>query len=129
MVKEKRKRKPFWKKYGPEWKHVTDHVGKVIDNSNLSQVIEALLYGGLAFQGASVMKDIRGAIIGPIGLKLAMSANIVSGASGVAILAGLGLASVAPSLPPPPYSKTAAEVEQLAWWEKIFYPSNGFVTP
>lgn len=93
-VKEKRKREPFWKKFGPDIRHVTDHIGHVLDNSRVSDFIDVFLYGGLAYLGTEVVHDWRGALIGPIGLKLAQSQNEISGLAGLGILATLGLASI-----------------------------------
>ena len=101
MVREKKKKQPFWKKTSPELKHVTDHIGKVIDNSKLTDFIEFFIYAGLAYVGAEKLKDWRGALIGPIGLKLATSMNIVAGTAGIAILGVLGLASIGSFISPP----------------------------
>lgn len=96
-ARKSKRREPFWKSLGPDFRHVTDHIGHVIDNSKVSDFIDVAIYGGLAYVGADVYKDIRGALIGPIGLKLAQSGNIVSGAAGLAILGVLGLSVVAPT--------------------------------
>lgn len=97
MVKEKKKRKkkvkvPFWKKWPPEIQHITDHAGKIIDNSKISDFINVFLNLGLAYAGAETFKDWKGAFIGPIALKLAQSENIIAGTAGVATLGILGFA-------------------------------------
>lgn len=84
----KKPKQAFWKKWGPESKEITDHIGHAIDNGH---IIDYLLYGSLALIGAQATQDIRGALIGPIGLKLALSGNDIAGASGILILATLGL--------------------------------------
>lgn len=93
-AKKSRVRKPFWEKWGPDVRYIADHVGHVIDNSRISDFIDAALYGGTALLGMQVTGDIRGALIGPIGLKLATSMNIVAGTAGVSILGVLGLAAI-----------------------------------
>lgn len=90
MVKEKKKKQPFWKKTSPELKHVTDHIGKVIDNSKLSDFLDFTINAGLAYAGFRVFNDWKGALIGPIALKLATSRNLVAGSAGVIMLTGLG---------------------------------------
>jgi len=92
MVKEKKKRvkEPFWKKLGPEAKHITDHAGHIIDNSKLSDLMNFAINAGLAYAGFKVFDDWKGALIGPIALKLAGSMNVVAGAAGVIMLTGLG---------------------------------------
>lgn len=92
-----KKKQAFWKKLGPEIERTTRHIGNIIDKSNVAQIVDALIYGGVAIQGALVMNDPRGALIGPIGLKLAQSPNLIAGGAGIAVLAALGLASIAPS--------------------------------
>jgi len=90
----KKNKKPFWKKTNPELEHITNHIGKIIDNSNLSHIIDAFLYGGTAILGIQATGDIRGALIGPIGLKLASSRNEVAGLAGCGVLATLGLITI-----------------------------------
>jgi len=96
MVKRKKKKVkvPFWKKFGPEANHIFDHAGHIIDNSSVDQLAEALLYLGTAAWGVQVTGDLRGALIGPIGLKLASSMNVIAGGAGVAILTTLGLLTI-----------------------------------
>ncbi len=55
--------------------------------------VDAFVNAGLAIAGYQVMKDWKGLLIGPIGLKLAQSQSIVASTSGVVTLALLGLAS------------------------------------
>lgn len=95
MVKKKKKeKKAFWKKLDPELQRVTDHLGHIIDNSNVKQITDTLLNLGLSYQGIVVTKNIMGGLIGPLGLKLAQSPNIVAGSAGLAILSGLGIGSI-----------------------------------
>lgn len=97
-ARKSRERKPFWKKFGVEMQHVTDHIGHIINNSRLSEVVDTSIYGGLALLGVLQFNDLRGAIIGPVGLKLAMGGNIVGGATGVAMLASIAIAPAASDL-------------------------------
>jgi len=105
MVKRKSKQKkeklPFWKKLDPEFKHISDHLGKIIDNSNLQQATDFLLNVALAIQGVRVTGKIEGALIGPVALKLARSDSEVSSVAGVAGLGVLGLASVSTDVDKP----------------------------
>lgn len=91
--KKKREKLAFWKKLGPEGKRIADHTGKIIDNSRISDVSNAILDVALAYYGVKAFGHIGGAIIGPISMRLATSMNAVAGAAGVAGLAALGLAS------------------------------------
>jgi len=96
MVKKPKKKKvkvPFWKKWGPDAKHITDHAGKIIDNSTISDVRDAVLDLALAYFGIKAFGRLEGAIIGPISLRLATSMNVVAGAAGVAGLGIMGLCS------------------------------------
>lgn len=92
--KTKSIKKPFWKKLDPELKHIATHIGKIIDNTNLSQIQDFILNIGLAYAGYELAQDWRGALVGPVGLKLAESGNAASGAAGVAALTALGFASI-----------------------------------
>jgi len=96
MVKRKKKEKlPFWKKLDPEFKHVADHLGKAIDNSNIKQLTDAFLYGAAAYFGFKAF-GFNGLMVGPIALKLAMAENIVPATSGVVTLALIGAANTSP---------------------------------
>lgn len=83
----KRGRKAFWKK-SPEIERVSDHIGRAIDRL---PVVDTILNIGLAYLGYELTKDWKGALIGPIALKLATANNIVAGGAGIATLAFLGL--------------------------------------
>lgn len=129
--KIKKIKEPFWKKLGPEGKHIADHVGHIVDHSSTSEVIDAFINLGLAYQGVIVSKHILGALIGPIGLKLATARNEVAGLAGVSVLAALGVCSLPwdayaegkiPWLEPLRITKTTEEIEELPWWQKIWYP-------
>lgn len=99
MVKRKRVKKakkdkiPFWKKFGPEVKHVTDHVGQIVNNSKVADFSALFMNAGLALAGFQVFQSWQGALWGPVSLKLATSENLAAGIAGVAGLATLGLAS------------------------------------
>jgi len=106
MVKDRKKKvkEPFWKiKASPELKHITDHAGHIIDNSKISDLLDVLINFGLAWAGVETFRDWKGALVGPIALKLATSMNIVAGTAGVATLGVLGFAYAAgrgPEEPP-----------------------------
>ncbi len=106
MVKEKKKiprknkKNPgdkkqlaFWKKLGPEGKRVSEHIGKIIDNSRIQEATDAIINIALAYYGVKAFGHIGGAIIGPISLKLATARNEIAGFAGVVGLAALGVAS------------------------------------
>lgn len=72
----------------PLEEHLKDHLGRMIDRVD---PLELAIYAGLAYAGYEVFKDWRGALIGPIGLKLATSPSEIAAASGVITLSGLGI--------------------------------------
>ena len=101
MATGKRKRKrskklAFWKKH-PELKRISAHLGKMIDNEKLTDLIGALgcfAAGSLAAYnlGSRDLAQIIGTgFSGLIAFKLATSRNLIAGASGTLYLAGLGL--------------------------------------
>jgi hypothetical protein len=95
--KKKRESKPFWKKMSPELQSVTSHIGKIIDNSNLRDVADAIIMGALAYLGFETFQDWRGAIVGPVGYKLATTMGgtpPVSQITGLGLLGALGLLTV-----------------------------------
>lgn len=61
-------------------------------SSQTKNILDALMKAGVAYYGYSSFGHPAGALIGLIGLELAKSENIVSGASGVATLSAIGLA-------------------------------------
>jgi len=98
MAKERKKKVkiPFWKKkVSPELKHLTDHAGKIIDNSNISQLRDAILDIGLVYFGIRAF-GLHGAIIGPVSLRLATAMNPIAGAAGVIGLVTMGLCNQGP---------------------------------
>lgn len=77
-------------------KRLTDLLAKLSDSTaKIKDVAEGALFVGLAYVGYKAVGSWPGLLVGPIGLKLAQSGNIVSAGAGLAILSGLGLASVA----------------------------------
>lgn len=99
--KPRKKKRPFWKKLDPEFKHIADHIGKIIDNSDLTQTAEFLLMAGLAYQGYKMSKTFAGTLAGPLSLKLAQSENLAAGAAGVAGLVAFGLATISTDVDKP----------------------------
>jgi hypothetical protein len=50
MVKgRKKQREPFWKKWGAESKHVTDHLGRFIDRLTATDVLNLIAFGAGSF--------------------------------------------------------------------------------
>ena len=98
MAKKPRKKKvkePFWKKLNPELQHIGKHIGKIIDNSSLKDVTDVAMMGALAYLGYEHFKNPAGALIGPLGYKLATTMGGQPPASqiaGLAILGAMGLA-------------------------------------
>jgi len=97
--KHKRKRSKklaFWKKH-PELKRISAHLGKMIDNEKLTDLIAGLgclIAGGLTAYnlGSRDPAQILGASLsGLVAYKLATSQNLIAGASGTAYLGALGL--------------------------------------
>jgi len=92
-LKKKKKSDPFWKKK-PELERITRHIGKLIDRIPPEAVSEIGLNAALAYAGYQVWKDWKGALFGPIALRLARSPGgtpPVSQMAGVAGLTYLGL--------------------------------------
>jgi len=83
-----------------EWEEsIATHIGKFIDKLTLKDVTEAALMGGLAYLSYEEF-GLKGALIGPIALKLALApAGLgipVSQTAGLLGLASLGLAMQQP---------------------------------
>lgn len=97
MVKGKKKPKvPFWKKLDPELQSIATHIGKMTDNMKLNDWADLGIIAGLAYLSYDVTQDLRGALIGPIGYKLATTMGgtpPLSQIAGLTILAALGMAS------------------------------------
>jgi len=96
MAKKHRKPRKGFTRSAKEWeKSIATHIGKFIDNLTLKDVTEAALMGGLAYLSYEEF-GLRGALIGPVGLKLAMTPGgvgiPVSQTAGVLALTSLGLA-------------------------------------
>jgi len=116
-MKKKRNKKEkvaFWKKLSPEWDRVSGHIGNVIDNGH---AVDYFLNGSLAILGVAATNDIRGALIGPIGLRLAQGGNVLAGGVGLAILGSLGVVSVAPGV---------IDIFDPATPQKILPPTQGY---
>ena len=97
--KPRKKKEPFWKKLGPEFKNIGDHIEKIIDNSSLKDVSDVAMMGALAYIGYQHFKSPEGALIGPLGYKLATTMGGTPPASqiaGLAILGAMGLAAYDP---------------------------------
>lgn len=86
--KQKKPRKGFNRSKN-EWEEtIAGHIGRAIDRI---PIIDGLIYGALAYLGATALKDPLGALWGPISLKLAISGNVVSGTAGLLGLSLIGL--------------------------------------
>ena len=75
------------------------HLGKIVDNSSVKDIQEAGLNVALAFAGYDAFKNWKGALLGPVSLKLATAPGgtpPVSQIAGIAGLSMLGLAMVTP---------------------------------
>ena len=82
---------------------IAAHLGKLVDNSNVEQMTDlaaSLLCSYMGYRaarqlgGTQELSIISGGGSGLIAFKLAKSANMVAGASGVVTLASLGLVSM-----------------------------------
>lgn len=98
MVKKKKARKGF-KRSKKEWEEsIAGHIGKAIDRI---EPLEGLLLIGLALAGVEAFGDWKGALLGPIGLKLAMTQGgtpPIAQIAGVTALGILGAAYIPPDL-------------------------------
>jgi hypothetical protein len=74
-----------------------EHVGKILDN--IDQPGEIALDAGLAFLGYQVFGNWKGALWGPISLRLARAQNEAAGISGITGLVSLGLAAAIIDVP------------------------------
>lgn len=85
----------------PELKSISDHIGKLIDNSNVKDVADIAIMGGLAYVGYNRTKRIEGALLGPVSYKVAQSMNLAAGIAGVSGLIFLGALMGAGATVPP----------------------------
>ena len=72
-----------------------------------------------------VTKNLGGALIGPLGLRLAQSGNIVSGTAGVALLTGLGVLSIRGTEEPKPKPDDQGNLSCPEGYEMAFDPISG----
>jgi hypothetical protein len=71
------------------------HLGTLLDNATPKTAVDAAINAGLAYLGFEVFGDWKGALVGPIALKLATADSEIGAAAGVAALGILGLLPVA----------------------------------
>lgn len=57
----------------------------------IPELVDPVIYGGVAYLGWKAFGGVSGALFGPIALKLAQANNMAAGAAGVAGLATLGI--------------------------------------
>lgn len=92
----------------PLQESLREHIGKILDTDG----IDAILYAGLAYAGYERSKDWKGALIGPVALKLATSDTEVAATVGIATLAMLGLSLVAVDSVAEPIKKAEEAIKQ-----------------
>jgi hypothetical protein len=49
MGRKKQTREPFWKRWGPESKHITDHVGRFVDRLTMSDLLNVIAFSAGAY--------------------------------------------------------------------------------
>ena len=123
MAKKQRKLNKGFRRTAKEWeKSIAGHIGKAIDSGHMA---DYLLYAGLAYLGYEHFGDIKGAIWGPVCLKLAMSPNIVAGTSGILGLVTLGVCVSGVEIDLPDFTSWEAfqkKEKERAKKSKIFVP-------
>lgn len=87
-----------------------EHIGKAVDRMD---PVDGLLYGAVAYVGYDLTKDWKGALIGPIALKLATSPSEIAAVAGIAALGSLGLLYVG-SLFPEAQAKMKPEIDKMS---------------
>ena len=70
------------------------HLGQIVDNTKLTDLIDLFAYGGVATLGFQATDSLIGALIGVLGLKLATTDGIPSQTAGLLALGTLGLAGL-----------------------------------
>jgi len=89
MAKGKRKPKePFWKKLDPELRNISEHLGKVMDNSNLKDVADIALMLSVGYLGFARANQPEEAVSTMLGYKLATGP---AGSPPASQIIGLGL--------------------------------------
>lgn len=84
------------------------HIGKKFDQASVREIMDLLVHGIVAlyawravdpeFNFERIDAGLAAVSIGTIGYRLALSANLPAGTAGVAILSGIGLVNLLPSL-------------------------------
>ena len=83
-----KQQKPFWKKKRTEQEaSISDHIGRLIDRLSLDDMIAL----GIGAWGAYHTNHWTGFLTGMTGYRLARSANLAAGLSGISMLAFTGL--------------------------------------
>ena len=96
MSLPKKKARKGFTRSKKEWeKSIAGHIGKLVDKLTAKDLIDISLNVGLAYAGYQVFKDWKGALFGPISLKLAQvegGTPPVAQSAGLAGLVTLGVA-------------------------------------
>ena len=114
MVKGKDKNKELWEK-----------LEKILEKSD--KAFNLAINVGLAYAGVRVFNDWKGALIGPIALKLAQSDNLVAGGAGVVMLTGLGFCIGSSGIQhflQDPMGSWNRDMEALTSGEPVYTPPN-----
>lgn len=100
--RQKREKKAWWKQT-PELERITRHIGKHIDNLKSEDILNYIGAAICAAGGYTATKNLgadditaltTGAPLGLIAYQLVKAPNLIAGASGAAILAGLGIINI-----------------------------------
>jgi len=92
---KKKKAKKVRKSFKFNLERIARHIGKIIDNSNVKDVQEIALNIALAYAGYEALGDWKGALLGPISLKLAQTTGGTPPVAQITGVAGLSLIGLA----------------------------------
>ena len=92
MVKKKKRKTRRHFKFDLE--RIGRHIGKIVDNSSVKDIQEAVLNIALAYAGYETFNDWRGGLLGPVSLKLAETSGGTPPVAQIAGVAGLSIIGV-----------------------------------
>ena len=96
MPKNKKKNlKKVRKHFKFNLERLAKHLGKIADNTSFKDIQEIALNAGLAYAGYERFKDWKGALLGPVSLKLATAPGGTPPVSQMAGIAGLSILGLA----------------------------------
>jgi len=95
MARKKKKLKKIKRRLEPFLDRVGKHIAKIAENTSLKDIQDIILNLGLAYAGYEALRDWKGAVLGPVSLKLAQTQGGTPPIAQIAGVAGLSLIGVA----------------------------------